>query len=147
MTGRGKLSRTARSRKFDPFRSASRWAERFLSGVVAVRGLVHLCQRFARRSQVVIGVYRSSAVNDARKLWAACPRSMKANGTRDTNRFFTPSHDQDDIPRNFNPRPPPGVFPSCARRQSMTGCWCLHSLTSQCRDKCQHTVRQCHTTN
>ena len=35
---------------------------------------------------------------------------MKANGTRDTNRFFTPLHYQDDISRNFNPRPPPG-FP------------------------------------
>src|SRR5262252_358329 len=42
VTGRGKLSRTARSRKFGPFRSASRWAKRFLSGVVAVRRLVHL---------------------------------------------------------------------------------------------------------
>ena len=73
MTGRGKLSRTARSRKFGPFRSASRWAERLLSGVVAVRGLVHLCQRFARRSQVVIGVYRSSAANDARKLLGGLP--------------------------------------------------------------------------
>src|SRR5262249_13123138 len=48
--GWGKLSRAERTSEFGPIHSAaSCWAEHFSTGVVAVRGVVRLCQRVVRR--------------------------------------------------------------------------------------------------